>query len=151
MQVEIPHKIKLRLRKALSIAKRKEIGGILMAEQIEPGKFKIIDFTIDAVTGSEAHFVRSPKHFDQALADFFKKTQENYVRFNYLGEWHSHPNHPPIPSHTDLQSMQSLIYSERDIPFAILLIVRGAWWGRILCSATLFQQGQHPSPVDVKF
>lgn len=151
MQVEIPKSIRSRLCKALSKAGRKEIGGILMAEQTEPGKFKIVDLTIDAITGSEAHFVRLPEHYEEALRDFFSRTQEDYLRFNYLGEWHSHPNHPPVPSQTDAQSMQDLIYGERNILFAILLIVRKAWWKRLACSATMFHHGQKPTAVDINF
>ena len=137
------------MRAALSKARRREIGGILMAEQIGAGQFRIIDFSVDTVTGSAAHFVRSVGHHKAALDSFFEKTGSQFSRFNYLGEWHSHPNHLPIPSSTDIAAMEDLVAGERDIPFAMLLIVRITWWRRLLLSATLFQQGAAPQPVEV--
>lgn len=120
-----------------------------MAEQLQPGTFRIVDFSIDSVTGSAAHFVRSVEHHEKTLNEFYEKTGADYSRFNYLGEWHSHPNHVPLPSSVDIASMEQLIYGERNIPFAMLLIVRKAWWRRIVCSATLFQQNSTPEPIEV--
>lgn len=149
MQLELPREIRLRMLSALSTAKRLEIGGILMAEQIEPGVFTLVDFSIDPNEGSAAHFVRSSEHHRIALEDFFARTGQEYSRFNYLGEWHSHPNHLPVPSSIDIRSMDDLIYGERNIPFAVLLIVRRGWWRRFQCSATIFQQGQSPQPMKI--
>ncbi len=149
MKVEFPKSLRERMRKALSRAKRREIGGVLMAEQIEPGHFRLVDFTVDEITGSAAHFVRSVEHHHAALSGFYKQTASEYGRFNYLGEWHSHPNHLPVPSTTDIASMQALVCGERDIPFAMLLIVRSAWWRRMLISATLFQHNQKPEPIEI--
>ena len=119
-----------------------------MAEQLEPGRFRLVDFSVDSQTGSAAHFVRSVEHHQAALSAFFERTGADYARFNYLGEWHSHPNHRPVPSGEDAQSMESLINSERDIPFAVLLIVRASW-RRLACSATLFEQGDKRSSVSI--
>jgi integrative and conjugative element protein (TIGR02256 family) len=147
--VEFPKALRARMRKALSRAGRREIGGVLMAEQIEAGRFRIVDFSVDTDVGGAAHFVRSVEHHHKALREFYEKTGSDFSRFNYLGEWHSHPNHLPIPSTTDVMSMESLVYGERDIPFALLLIVRRRWWSRMAMSATLFQQGRSPEPVEV--
>jgi integrative and conjugative element protein (TIGR02256 family) len=135
------------MQKELRTAGDREIGGILMAEQLDAGSFRIVDFSVDRETGSAAHFVRSPEHHRSALQNFFERTGNDYARFNYLGEWHSHPNYPAVPSRADIQAMNDLIHGERDIPFAVLLIVRATWWRKISCSATLFQQGMHPEPV----
>lgn len=120
-----------------------------MAEQIEAGHFRLVDFTIDEVTGSAAHFVRSVRHHQCVLREFYERTESEYGRFNYLGEWHSHPNHLPIPSSTDIASMEALVRGERDITFAMLLIVRSAWWRRMLISATLFQRDQAPERIEI--
>lgn len=149
MKAEFPKSLRERMRKALSQARRREIGGILMAEQIEAGHFRLVDFTIDEVTGGAAHFVRSVEHHQSALSGFYERTASEYGRFNYLGEWHSHPNHLPIPSSTDIASMQALVRGERDIPFAMLLIVRTAWWRRMMVSATLFQRGRAPERIEI--
>lgn len=120
-----------------------------MGEQLGPGEFRIVDFSVDSVTGSSAHFVRSPEHHVAALTEFFKRTGGDYARFNYLGEWHSHPNHLPLPSQQDAMAMNDLIYSERNIPFAMLLIVKAVWWRGLACSATLFQEHRSPEPIEI--
>ena len=144
MRVEFPKPLCERMRKSICAARRREIGGILMAEQLEPGSFRIVDFSVDPITGTSAHFVRSIEHHQQVLADFFEKAGSDYSRFNYLGEWHSHPNHPPVPSSVDVRSMTDLVNGERKIPFAALLIVRARIWRRMECSLTLFQQNRPP-------
>ena len=93
MKVEFTQPLRARMRQALAKARRREIGGILMAEQVEAGHFRLADFTIDEVTGSAAHFVRSVEHHHRALDRFYEETASDFARFNYLGEWHSHPNH----------------------------------------------------------
>jgi len=149
MKVELTKDVLKRMMSCLAKAKRREIGGILMAEQVEPGEFRIVDFSLDDITGSAAHFVRSPEHHRTALDDFFARTGNDYARYNYLGEWHSHPNHDPFPSSTDILSMQDLLDEERSISFAILLIVKRGWWRRFLCSVTFFRQGEEPCDIQV--
>lgn len=149
MILSLPADVRKRLRKAVRRAGRREIGGVLMAEQLEPGHFRLVDFSVDSETGSAAHFIRSVEHHRTALEAFFERTGADYARFNYLGEWHSHPNHDPIPSGADVRSMRQLIERERDIPFALLLIVR-AGWRRLACSATLFSQTADRSPVTIE-
>jgi integrative and conjugative element protein (TIGR02256 family) len=149
MKVELTKQVRERMMSCLSKAKRREIGGILMAEQLEPGSFRVVEFSLDESTGSTAHFVRSPDHHRVALDAFFAKTGRDYARYNYLGEWHSHPNHTPIPSNTDIMSMNDLMDEEPNISFAILLIVKRGWWRRLYCSATLFTKGENPSSIQV--
>lgn len=149
MRVELTKDVRKRMVSRLAKAKRREIGGILMAEQVDPGNFRIVDFSLDDITGSAAHFVRSPEYHRIALDAFFVRTGNDYTRYNYLGEWHSHPNHAPYPSTTDTLSMHDLIDEERSISFAILLIVKRSWWRRFLCSATLFSHGEEPSNIQV--
>lgn len=149
MKIELTKDVLERMMSCLARAKRREIGGILMAEQIEPGEFRVVDFSLDDSTGSYGHFVRSPDHHRAALDAFFARTGNDFARYNYLGEWHSHPNHAPFPSTTDIRSMHDLLNEERSIAFAILLIVKRGWWRRFLCSATLFRQGTEPSNIQV--
>lgn len=146
MRLDFPHSLRHRLRSAVRRAGRNEIGGVLMAEQIKPGHFRLVDFTVDGQTGSAAHFVRSVEDHQAALTTFFAQTGSDFSRFNYLGEWHSHPNHMPVPSAEDIGSMESLVHGERDIPFAVLLIVRARWSGLAL-SATLFERDRPPRSV----
>ncbi len=120
-----------------------------MGEQIEPGHFKIVDLSIDKETGGSSHFVRSPEAHAKALDAFFQRTGNAYDRFNYLGEWHSHPGFPVTPSPQDAGSMMELVHGERDIDFAILLIVRLDWWCLIASSCTLFRRGLAPLAIEI--
>jgi [CysO sulfur-carrier protein]-S-L-cysteine hydrolase len=149
MKLELTKEVRERMMSCLVSARRREVGGILMAEQVEPGNFRIVDFSIDDVTGSAAHFVRSTEHHRHALESFFARTGNDYSRFNYLGEWHSHPNHAPIPSSTDVDSMRELLREERNISFAVLLIIKRNWRGRLLCSATLFNKVENQSDIQI--
>lgn len=148
MRIEFPKPLRKRLRRELGRARRVEIGGVLMAEQLAPGEFRLVDFTVDKQKGGAAHFVRAVEEHQRALAEFFERTGHDYARFNYIGEWHSHPNHSPVPSREDVASMESLVHGERDIPFALLMIVRAKWLGLAL-SATLFERTGTPRPVSV--
>ncbi|WP_130327299.1 Mov34/MPN/PAD-1 family protein [Sphingomonas sp. BK036] len=146
MRLAMPHEFRTRLHEVVKEAGRREIGGVLMAEQIEPGSFRLVDFSVDSRSGGAAHFVRSVEHHQEALAAFFERTGSDYGRFNYLGEWHSHPNHLPVPSGEDTASMRDLVGGERDIPFAVLLIVRASRRG-LMCTATLFEHGADAAEV----
>ncbi|MEG3093434.1 Mov34/MPN/PAD-1 family protein [Sphingomonas sp. PB1R3] len=149
MRVEIAPDVRTILKRALRAAGRREIGGVLMGEQIEPGHFRVVDLSIDKETGGRAHFVRSPEAHADALDAFFQRTGNEYDRFNYLGEWHSHPRFPVDPSIQDAASMIELVHGERGIDFAVLLIVRLDWWRRIASSCTLFRRGLQPSLVEI--
>ncbi|MNH76585.1 hypothetical protein D3C73_288600 [compost metagenome] len=139
MRLDLPMDVCRRLHDEVRYAGKKEIGGVMMAEQIEPGHFILMDFTVDRRVGDAAHFVRSVDDHREALSGFFARTGSDFGRFNYLGEWHSHPNHPPIPSREDILSMERLVQGEREIDFAVLLIVQ-AKRGAFELSANLFQR-----------
>jgi proteasome lid subunit RPN8/RPN11 len=149
MRVEIAEDVVATLRNALQSAGPREIGGVLMGEQIEPGHFRIVETSIDAETGGSAHFVRSPAAHAEALDAFFQRTGNAYDRFNYLGEWHSHPTFDVTPSGQDAGSMLELVHGERGIDFAVLLIVRLGSIHSLLCSCTLFRRGFPPSAVEI--
>ena len=118
-----------------------------MGEQIAPGHFRIVDFSVDATTGTAAHFVRSPAHHAEALETFFRKTGSDFRRFNYLGEWHSHPSFLAKPSQEDMMSMQSLVDGERDIDFSALMIVRLRCLLLLEASAYMFIRHRAPGHV----
>lgn len=110
----------------------------------------MVYLSVDGETGGQAHFVRSPEAHTAALNAFFERTGQDYARFNYLGEWHSHPRFPVTPSAQDAASMIELVHSERGIDFAVLLIVRLRWFSTMASSCTLFRRGAHPSPVEIQ-
>jgi integrative and conjugative element protein (TIGR02256 family) len=149
MQISLPREVVARMKPFLRKAGTREIGGVLMGEQIEPGQFRIVDFSVDGTSGSTAHFVRSPEHHHEALQAFFTRTGNAFGRFNYLGEWHSHPSFPTRPSREDVLSMQDLVHGERNIHFAVLLIVRLRWMTWMDQSATLFMRHAAPQSVAI--
>jgi [CysO sulfur-carrier protein]-S-L-cysteine hydrolase len=84
--------------------------------------------------------VREPEHHREFLADFFARTGHDYLRYNYLGEWHSHPRFQPIPSPEDRATMLELVKNPLvGANFAVLIIVRLRRWSRLELSATLFR------------
>ena len=149
MQVEFPKSVAARLKKTLRQSGNREVGGVLMAEQIAPSTFRLLDFSLDADSGSPTNFIRNPEHHKKALTDFFAKTNGDFSRFNYIGEWHSHPRFPAIPSTVDRQSMFELVDTEKDISFAMLLIVRLRYWAFLECSATLFAKNNTMSSISL--
>jgi proteasome lid subunit RPN8/RPN11 len=150
MQIVLPPDIRRKLKTWLRRAGRQEIGGVIMAEQLEPGRFAIRDLSLDETTGSAAHFVRTTAQHATALRDFFQKTGADYSRFNYLGEWHSHPSFAPNPSAVDIASMTDLVSGERDIAFAVLLIVRLRYMFWLEVTATAFVRGRPAVPARVE-
>jgi [CysO sulfur-carrier protein]-S-L-cysteine hydrolase len=145
MRIELAPELEKRFRGALRKAGRKEIGGMLMAEQMAPGSFRIVDFSLDLFSGSHTFFRRDPEAHLHMLNDFFERTGRNFARFNYLGEWHSHPSFSVHPSSEDMHSMREIVEDQgRGINFAVLLILRLRLWWRLEYSLTVFAQQQKP-------
>lgn len=144
MQIELSHNVRFRLHNALRHSGRREIGGMLFAEQIAFGHFFVVDFSIDAHSGSRAKFNRDPDTHRQALDDFFRRTGYDFNRFNYLGEWHSHPSFSAHPSLQDLATMTDLVEDTEGVSFAVLMIVRLRVRLWMDCTFTVFARGALP-------
>ncbi|HEX3342780.1 MAG TPA: Mov34/MPN/PAD-1 family protein [Pseudolabrys sp.] len=125
MRIELPADIPKRFHTSLRQAGDHEIGGMLFAEQLKPSHFCIVDFSLDLCSGSHAGFRRDPQAHQNTLDEFFLRTGRDFQRFNYLGEWHSHPSFSVRPSAQDLSTMTDIVENESSaITFAVLLIVR---------------------------
>lgn len=149
MQLQLPTDVLRRMRRHLFMSGSREIGGILMGEEIGDQMFQIVDFSVDTSRGTRAQFVRDADHHDEALSTFFERTGDEYSRFNYLGEWHSHPSFSVNPSLQDVHAMQDLVDGSGGVDFAVLFISRLRWYWRFECSAHLFVRGHPPSMVTV--
>ena len=113
------------LRRELASAGRREVGGILMGEQVLPGRFTIVEMTVQRHGGTFAWFVRQARLALRALQEFFDRTGHRYRRYNYLGEWHSHPSFEARPSNKDHESMINVARHPRTgANFVVLMIVR---------------------------
>ncbi|RJP53432.1 MAG: hypothetical protein C4583_04605 [Anaerolineaceae bacterium] len=109
---------------SLREAGQREIGGILMAEHVGQNEFKVCEITVHR-RGAIASFVRLIEDAVGKLRQFFQRTDHDYKRFNYLGEWHSHPLFEPMPSNTDDISMLEIVQDKSvGANFAVLLIVK---------------------------
>lgn len=151
MQLILPTEVTKKMRSHLVGAKRREIGGMIMGEEVGDQQFRVVDFSVDAESGTAGNFMRDADQHDQALDDFFKKTGSDYRRFNYLGEWHSHPSFSVHPSLQDVHAMQGLVDGSGGVDFAVLMIARLNWYWRFECSAHLFVRDYIPSKADVVY
>ena len=125
MRLILPRDQSDRLIWSLARARRNEIGGQLFGELVMPSKFRATEITMQARPGSLARFVVDVVQAARDAARFYDRTRHCYTRFNYIGEWHSHPSFELRPSATDLATMQSLVtdYDFRGT-FAVLMIMR---------------------------
>ena len=87
-----------------------------------------------------------------ALKKFFEKTNHDYTRFNYLGEWHSHPSFDSIPSRNDIFSMFEII-NDREVNanFVVLIIVKLNKYCSLEGSATAFYPDSRISQCNLIF
>ena len=84
------------------------------------------------------------------LDEFFQRTGHDYQRFNYLGEWHSHPSFSVRPSIEDVSTMTDIVSNPASaINFAILLIVRLRFWAWLDYSLTVFARDQPPQKARI--
>lgn len=123
---------------SLRKAGRREIGGILMGEHIGPNIFVIRKTTVHR-KGAFSYFVRRIEHAISSINAFFRDTEHNYARFNYIGEWHSHPSFPPYPSNTDDDSMLQIVQDETvGANFVVLLIAKLGPNQELICTAHIY-------------
>jgi proteasome lid subunit RPN8/RPN11 len=150
MKLILPQPIINRLKHKLS-GRRCEIGGVLVGENLGGDAFRLIDISFQESGGTVVHFVRDPEHHKAFLADFFTRTGNDYRKFNYIGEWHSHPGFEPRPSGEDLVTMFELVEDPAvGVNFAILIIARLRYWNQLQISATLIRPGIMPESITVE-
>ncbi|WP_339930672.1 Mov34/MPN/PAD-1 family protein [uncultured Brevundimonas sp.] len=139
LNLEIPPDLVVKLERELIRARQREIGGVLVGEHRGRNSFRIVDLSVQRHGGDAACFVRQPAHHKRFLDAFFARTGDDYMRCNYLGEWHSHPSFSLDPSGTDCLQMLKIVTDGPDAPpFAVLLIVRLGADRRVMLSATAF-------------
>lgn len=121
---------------ALRRAGVKEIGGQLFGEQLAPSDFRVTEVTVQSRPGTFARFVVDLLQAAKDAVRFFDRTEHRYTRYNYIGEWHSHPSFAVQPSGPDVATMRDLVRDSQFVgTFAVLMIVRldaetltvGAW------------------------
>lgn len=150
MKLLLPLKIVERLRHEIR-GRMREIGGVLVGEHVADETFRIVDISVQLSGGTAAHFVRDPVQAKAFLDKFFLRTDHAYQRFNYIGEWHSHPRFVPLPSGEDCTTMLELVHDPAvGVNFAVLIIARHRLLGGMQLSATMFRRGYDPESVQVE-
>lgn len=125
LMLKLPHEVLQTLLRELQAADSQEIGGILMGEQLAPGRFRVTEISVQRHSGWIARFIRSARDALEALQRFFERSGHRYAHFNYLGEWHSHPSFAPTPSASDHASMLEIASDPKTgANFVVLLIVK---------------------------
>lgn len=151
MKLILPPKTIRKLKAELRTAGIREMGGMLMGEHVESETFRIAAISFQRSGGSAVHFVRDPEQHRAFSDKFFAETGHDYERFNYLGEWHSHPCFAALPSERDVLTSQELVEGDDlGVNFLVLLICRLARFGRLEMSVTAFRRGGKPEPVSVE-
>lgn len=150
MQIALARSVRSKICRELLQSGRRETGGLLLAEQLDDeGRFRVVDVTVDPRGGDSTFFERRPELHTQALEAFFEKHSNDFGRFNYLGEWHSHPSFPVTPSMTDVTTMQAMVEDVGNIDFSVLMIVRLRMFVMLQVGANLFMRGRAPQPVEM--
>lgn len=136
MRLRLPPEQANLLREALRSAGTREIGGQIFGEQLAPSDFLASEITFQRRPGTFARFVVDLIQAAREAVCFFDRTDHRYIKFNYIGEWHSHPSFDVSPSATDISTMRALV-TDPDFKgnFAVLMIARldrsnmtiGAW------------------------
>lgn len=141
IEVILSAKCARKLKRELRAAGRNEIGGVLAAEQIGDGKFLVKAMSVQR-DGTPTSFVRDPVQHRKFMRRFHLLAGNQPQRFNYLGEWHSHPSFLALPSAPDLREMYAEIAdSEQAASFLVLIIVKLGKDSALTGSAHAFRRG----------
>ena len=133
-----------KLRCELHAAGANEIGGVLAAEQVGEGQFLVVDLSVQR-NGTHSHFERDPVQHAEFIRRFHERMGHRPKRFNYLGEWHSHPTYPATPSDVDFRQMQDLVEdTEQKSTFLVLMVVKLGFQGEVRGSAYGFRPSVPP-------
>lgn len=148
IEVQLSPECAARLLSELRRAGSDEVGGVLATERVADQVFRIVDLSVQRRGGSYATFSRDARLHKRFMRRFLDLTGHQYERFNYLGEWHSHPSFPALPSITDIRTMHALLNApDQAANFLVLLIVKRSTTGKLEGSAHAFALGLPPMRV----
>jgi len=148
MKILLPPAIVKRLRRELRRARTREIGGLLM--DLGNGNFRVVEISVQRSGGTEACFIRNPKDHQPELDAFFARTGNDYSRFNYLGEWHSHPSFTATPSAPNLATMLLLVNDPTVGSNFLVLLIAKLSANQVEATATLFTPSASPLLVPLE-
>ena len=124
LRITIPNEVQKTLRRALDKAANRECGGVLMGEHVDVNHFAVRAVEVQK-PGAVAYFVRRVAGAVKSIGAFCRANGNDFTRFNYLGEWHSHPHFSVKPSSRDHATMREIAMDEGvRANFVVLLIFR---------------------------
>lgn len=110
---------------ACAEAKGAETGGVLVGYYSEDGLTAVVLDIIAAPPGSQGSrrmFIRGTEGLLEELHRRWMAVEQSY----YIGEWHSHPNGPMLPSKMDVDSMYEIANAPKaHCPEVVLLLIGG--------------------------
>lgn len=124
--------------------KKVETGGLLFGEVDE--LFKVI--WVDEVSGPPPDSLSSPEGFlcgTAGVADLnAEKVKRTRGSVSFVGMWHTHPQALPVPSATDLGSMEELLGQDADfLGRHFLMMIVGGTSKAPVVSTTVFQRSDY--------
>lgn len=143
LSLTVPRSQLAKLQVYLTQGGKREIGGWLIAEQIAPGEFELVGITVDLEAGTRDRFASLPEPHSEQMDRILLENSGRVGQVNYLGEWHSHPTFPPVPSEIDFASMTDMVANSGP-SFAVLVIVRLMDNASVQATITTFQRGHLP-------
>lgn len=150
MRLRLPPDQANLIREALRRAGTREIGGQIFGEQLAPSDFLASEITFQSRPGTFARFVVDLIQAARDAIRFFDRTDHRYTKFNYIGEWHSHPSFDVRPSTADVSAMRALV-SDSDFNgnFAVLMITR-LDRANLIIGAWIFDPAGNEQPVTLE-
>lgn len=116
-----------------------------MGEHVGVDTFRVKELTIQRKGGTFAAFVRIVEEIVGPLRAFFRTTNHDYTRFNYLGEWHSHHSFKLSPSRRDHATMLAMVLDPQlGAHFVVLLLVKLNERNRLDGSVAVYQPNKAP-------
>ena len=105
-----------------------EAGGIILGRRRNP------HIEIITITNPHSGDIRRRNSFDRSAKNHSKialREWENSEGFtDYLGEWHTHPEHRPYPSTIDITAMSHIASSRvPDIMLSVIVGIENLWIG----------------------
>jgi proteasome lid subunit RPN8/RPN11 len=124
LEIIIPKKISLILIKQISKHSPLETKGALFAEDLGNDTFKIDEVYLEPKPGTTT-FVKL--YINQEYLSFQKNyhkfRKNNFSKYNYIGDWHSHPLFECLPSSYDVSEVEEDIKKSNAI-FLVQIILK---------------------------
>ena len=151
MKIRISRRIADGLVRDLQTARSREIGGVLFARQLGEGDFRVLEATRQLGDGTPASFCREGTQARNDILTFHRQYGERPQEFNYLGEWHSHPDGPLLPSPRDHVTMIQLLADQAGAAhFLVLMIARLSRAGSLEIAALAYLATGQQLPCEVE-